>query len=70
MLGLADLIPDCWLEVSLHPEGPATGQLYQGFPWFSLVPEHAELVPKFHVAMHDSYGAPPPHGNIKYFTLQ
>jgi hypothetical protein len=30
---------DCWLEVSLHPEGPATGQLYQGFPWFSLVPE-------------------------------
>jgi hypothetical protein len=39
MLGLADLIPDCWLEVSLHPEGPATGQLDQGFPWFSLVPE-------------------------------
>jgi hypothetical protein len=27
------------LGLSLHPEGPATGQLNQGFPWFSLVPE-------------------------------
>jgi hypothetical protein len=33
------LMPDCWLEVSLHPEGPATGQLDQDFPLFSLVPE-------------------------------
>jgi hypothetical protein len=41
-----------WLEVSLHPEGPATGQLDQGFPWFFLGPEaNAELVPKFHVAL-------------------
>jgi hypothetical protein len=39
MLGFADLMPDCWLEVGLHPEGPAAGQLDQGFPWFSLVPE-------------------------------
>jgi hypothetical protein len=31
-------IPDeAW--ISLHSEGPATGQLDQGFPWFSLVPE-------------------------------
>jgi hypothetical protein len=26
MLGFANLIPDCWLEVSLHSEGPVTGQ--------------------------------------------
>jgi hypothetical protein len=38
-IGLAYSTPDLWLEVSLHPEGPATGQLDQGFPWFSLVPE-------------------------------
>jgi hypothetical protein len=29
VLGLAYLMPDCWLEVSLHLEGPATGQLDQ-----------------------------------------
>jgi hypothetical protein len=39
MLGLTYLMPDCWLEVSLHPEGSATGQLDQGVPWISLVPE-------------------------------
>jgi hypothetical protein len=39
MLGLADLMSDCWLEVSLHPEGSETGQLDQGFSWFSLVSE-------------------------------
>jgi hypothetical protein len=33
MLGLAYLMPDCWLEVNLHPEGLATGQFDQGFPW-------------------------------------
>jgi hypothetical protein len=39
MLELAYLMPDCWLEVSLHPEGPVTGQLDQGFLRFSSVPE-------------------------------
>jgi hypothetical protein len=58
MLELADLMPDCWLEVSLHPEGPATGQLDEGFPWFSLVPEQM-LVPKFHIAMYASHASLP-----------
>jgi hypothetical protein len=39
MLELEDLMPGCYLEVSLHLEGPAIGQLDQGFPWFPLVPE-------------------------------
>jgi hypothetical protein len=32
-------MPDCWLAVSLYPEDPVTGQLDQGFSWFSLVIE-------------------------------
>jgi hypothetical protein len=28
--------PDCWLEVSMHPEGPATGHLDTGFLGFPL----------------------------------
>jgi hypothetical protein len=39
MLWIMDLIPDSWLEVSLHLEGTATDQLDQSFPLFSLVPE-------------------------------
>jgi hypothetical protein len=31
--------PDVVSWTSLDPEGPATGQLDQGFPWFSSVPE-------------------------------
>jgi hypothetical protein len=30
---------DWWLEVGLHPEGLATGQLDGGFPWISLLRE-------------------------------
>jgi hypothetical protein len=58
MLGLADLMPDCWLEVSLHPEDPATGQLEQGEA-FLLPRANAELVPKFHVALYASHAALP-----------
>jgi hypothetical protein len=55
MLGFADLMPDCWLEVSLHPEGPATCLLDQ-----ALCPKaNAELVPKFHVALNASHAALP-----------
>jgi hypothetical protein len=68
MLGHADLVPDCRLEVGLHLEGPATGQLNQGFPWFSLVPEQMlSLVLKFHVALHASHAAL--IGNIKNAAL-
>jgi hypothetical protein len=62
MLGFTDLMPDCWLEVSLHPEGPATGQLDQGFPWFSLVLE--QMLSWYpNSTLHCS----PPNGNIKRF---
>jgi hypothetical protein len=40
MLGHAEFMTDYWLDVSLYQEGPATGKLDQGFPWFSLVEEH------------------------------
>jgi hypothetical protein len=39
MLGFACLMPDCWPDVSSHSEGPATGQLDQGFAWLSSVLE-------------------------------
>jgi hypothetical protein len=29
MLGLTYPMPDCWLEVSLHPEAPTASQLNQ-----------------------------------------
>jgi hypothetical protein len=53
MLGFACSVPDGWLEVSLHPEGPATDQLDQG------PRANAELVPKFHVALYASHAALP-----------
>jgi hypothetical protein len=58
VLWLAYLMPDCWLEVSLHPEGPAPGQLDQKCSAIFLGPRaNAELVPKFHVALHASHAA-------------
>jgi hypothetical protein len=40
---LAQVMPDCWLEVSLHPEDPVSGQLQQCFPWFSSDLGHCTL---------------------------
>jgi hypothetical protein len=69
VLGFVYLMPDCWLEVSLQPEGYETGQLDQDFPWFSLVPERMlVLVPKFHVALHASHAALP-MVTLKQFRL-
>jgi hypothetical protein len=31
-LELTYLMPDCWLEVNLYPDGIATGQLHPGIP--------------------------------------
>jgi hypothetical protein len=55
-LGLPDLMPDCWLEVSLHPEGP-TRLMFSVV--FFVLRANAELVPKFHVALHASHSALP-----------
>jgi hypothetical protein len=47
-LSFVYLTPDCWAEVSLHLEGPATGRHDQCFLWFSSVlTANAELVAKF-----------------------
>jgi hypothetical protein len=64
MLGLVYLMLDCWLVVSLHPEGPATGQLDQAFLWFFLVPE--QILSWYpNSTLHCS----PPNGNINNFVL-
>jgi hypothetical protein len=58
MSGLAHQMPDGCLEDSLHPEGPATGQLDEGFSWFSLVLEQMlSWYPKLHVVLHASHAA-------------
>jgi hypothetical protein len=57
-LGFAYLMPDCWLEVSFHPEGPTTDQLDQGFPWFSSALEQMlSWHPNFHFALLASHAA-------------
>jgi hypothetical protein len=61
-------MPDRWLEDSLHPEGSATGQLDQGFLWFSLVPEQilsGTQIPRCTAC----FACKPPTGNIKTFAL-
>jgi hypothetical protein len=39
MLGFADLMLGCWLEVSCIRKVLRPANSDQGFPWFSLVPE-------------------------------
>jgi hypothetical protein len=57
MLESVYLIPDYWLEGSFHPEGPASGQLDQGFPVVFLGPR-ANYV-EFHFALNASHAALP-----------
>jgi hypothetical protein len=59
MIGFACSVPDCWLEVSLHPEGPATGQLDQVSVVFLGPRTNAKLEPKFHVVLQGSHAALP-----------
>jgi hypothetical protein len=58
------------LDVSLHPEGPATGQLDQGFPWLSLVPEQMlSWYPISTLLCSACFTRGPPDGNFNIFTL-
>jgi hypothetical protein len=60
MLGLAYLMLDCWLEVSLYPERSCDRPTRSGFSVVSLGPRaNAELEPKFHVVLHASRAALP-----------
>jgi hypothetical protein len=48
------------MEVSLHAERPATGQLDQDFPWFYSIPQQMlQSVYKFHVTLLASHAALP-----------
>jgi hypothetical protein len=54
------LMPDCWLEVSLHPEGPMNRLIRSRFSVVFLGPRaNAESVPKFHVSLYASRAALP-----------
>jgi hypothetical protein len=70
ILGFAYSFPDFWLEVSLHPEGPASGQLDQGFPWFSLIPEQMlSWYPNSTLLCSAFFTCSPPDGNFNIFAL-
>jgi hypothetical protein len=65
LVGFAYLMSDCWLEVSLHPEGPATGQLDQGFSVVFLCHRaNAELVPRIPRCT-ACFTCSPPTGNVQ-----
>jgi hypothetical protein len=53
MLGFADLMLDCWLEVSCIRKVLRPAMIFLG------PRANAELVPKFHVALHASHAALP-----------
>jgi hypothetical protein len=42
-------LPDSWLEVSVRPEGPATGRLNTRFLGFLRLQAKAEMVSRFQV---------------------
>jgi hypothetical protein len=55
-------------NVSLHPEGPATGQLDQDFPWFSLV--QGQMLSWYQIPRCTAcFTCSPPNGDIKNFAL-
>jgi hypothetical protein len=68
MLGFAYLMPDCRLEVTLHSEGPETGQIDQGFPWSPLDPEQM-LSWYQNFTFTACFTCSPPSGSIKNFAL-
>jgi hypothetical protein len=60
----------CWLEVSLHPEGPAAGQLHHGFPWFPLISEQMlSWFPNSMFLCSACFTCSPPDCNFKIFAL-
>jgi hypothetical protein len=62
-------MPNCWLQVSLHLEGPATGQLDQGFPWFSSILEQVGTqIPRCTALLHVQPPPPPANASIKCFS--
>jgi hypothetical protein len=66
MLGFADLMTDCWLEVSCIRKvlRPANSIIV-----FRGPKANAELVPKFHAALHASHAALPMVAlEISHFT--
>jgi hypothetical protein len=53
-------LPACWLQVSMHPEGPATGRLDTGVSWFpSAFKEILRCFPSSKLLLRASHAAFP-----------